>query len=290
MVRIAAALAVAVAVALSGCGGDDDEETGGAEKRPAATATGAPEPKEPLKAVIPGFERAIASGDCSELVKYGSPSSTRSVPDARPDSPPSRAECSELRQFQRALRGFHGGRVAQFGTGGVIDGEDELVPGKIMSTGWTTDTDGSWKTLFFTGIEPQVGKRPRDPPVGDFDAVVRRWVDAANKGDCATLWRLSEAQSRFVNNAGTRARYCKALAAARKGSAAHTMKDFAESPDVEPKRLGALPSVAFYGVSFPNGRYITIDVTTVGEAVPAAARRGHVSPGIEDYAVNRNPR
>jgi hypothetical protein len=287
---VGTALIACLAAAPAGCGGDDDEEKPDAGRKGGA-ATGAPKPKEPLKAIIPGLEKAIASGDCRELVRYGSPSSTRSRPDAGPDDPPTRTECTQLRQFQRALRSFRGGKVAQFGTAGVIDGKDELVPGKIMSTAWTTDTDGSWKALFFTGIEPQVGRRPEPGTDSEFDAVARRWVAAAKKGDCKLLWRLSESESRFVSNSGgDRAKYCRAVAATRKGRKPHTLKDLADSPEVRPKRLGATPNVAFYGLSFPNGRYVTLDVTTVGEAVPANARRGHVSPGVEDYVVNRNPR
>jgi hypothetical protein len=284
----ASSLAVALTVAVAGCGGDGEEKPAG-DKRGAASAE-APKPKEPLKAILPGFEKAIESGGCAELGRYGSPSSTRSRPNARPGDPPTRSECRQLRQFQRALKGYRAGKVAQFGTAGVIDGKNEFAPGKIVSTGWTIDTDGSWKALFFIGIEPQVGRRPDTRRDREFDAVARQWVAAAKKGDCKELWSLSEAESRFVRNAGSRARYCRALSAARKGREPHTMKDFARSPDVRPVKLGATPDVAFYGVRFPNGRYVTVDVTTVGEAVPARLRRGHASPGIEDYAVNRDPR
>jgi hypothetical protein len=286
--RLPVALAV-LAGAMAGCGGDDDEKPSGGGKK--AAAAGAPKPKEPLKAVLPRFEKVLQSGDCRDLVRYGSPSSTRSRPNARPDDPPTRTECRELQRFQRALRGFRSGKVAEFGTAGVVDGKDEIAPGKVASTAWTIDTDGSWRVVFFTGIEPQVGKRPKPSTASDFDAVARQWVEAAKKGDCKALWRLSEAESRFVRNAGgDRAKYCRAVSGVRKGREPHTIKDFAQSPDARPEHLGATPNVAFYGVRFPSGRYVTLDVTTVGEAVPAKLRRGHASPGIENYVVNRNPR
>lgn len=284
------AIPLALAVGVAGCGGGDDDEgkPSGGEKK--AAAAGAPRPKEPLKAALPGFQKAIRSGDCRELVKYGTPSSTRSRANAQPGDPPTRAECKQLENFGRAFRKFRPGKVAEFGTAGVVDGKDELVPGKIANTAWTLDRDGSWHVIFFTGIEPQVGRRPGPATGRKFDAVARRWVDAAKNGNCKELWRLSDPESRFVSNAGTRARYCKALAAARGGRQPHTMKDFAGAPDVRPVKLGAIPSAAFYGLSFPNGRYVTLDITAVSERVPAKARQGHTSPGVQDYVVNRNPR
>jgi hypothetical protein len=283
---LAAALVLAVCVA--GCGGDDDDNPG--QNRRAAGPAGAPKPKEPLKAIVPGFERALRSGDCRKVVYYGSPSSTRPQQNVRPNAPPNRSECAQLNRFARLLRNFRGGKVAQFGPAGVIDSTNEVAPGKITNIAWTIDLDGSWKVVTFTGIEPQVGRRPDARRQRAFDSVVRQWVAAAKKGDCKELWRLSEAESRFVRNAVKRERYCRAVADIRKGRTPHTMRDFARFPDVRPEKLGATPDLAFYGLRFPNGRYITIDVTTVSEAVPAQQKRGHASPGVEDYVVNRDPR
>src|SRR4051812_7050836 len=87
------AVAVVIAVLVAGCGG-------GGEKAAPTKASGSPKPSEPLAAAAERLERVAPTGDCKQLAKLMLHSVRRGRRVA-PSKPPTRAECTFIRQEAR---------------------------------------------------------------------------------------------------------------------------------------------------------------------------------------------
>ena len=286
-------LAVTGAVALiAGCGGDD----GGGDKNSGrtattATASGPPQAKEGLPAAAQRLEQALAGGDCKALAQ----SMLHSVARGRgvdPDTPPTAEECRYIRgeAGNVGLSGLDVSKVKEFGPAGVGEGSgDHTHRGEISATVWLLDTDGSWKTVFNAAlVRPQIGF---SRPPGHFEGNARKFVAALATADCDTSWRLVNVASRFFGAAGgDKAKYCEQISNAYKDDEkTNGIADLASDPAAEPKELGTLADLAFYGLELESGRYLVLVLGGRIGGVADAEQKDHADPSVLEFLTVRRP-
>ncbi len=267
MTKRVVALTIGALLALAGCGGDDEDG------------------KESLGAVLPAFQRAVASGRCGEIARYALHNSSR--PANLRGRPPAPEECRSLQAVKRLLRGFRPRKRAEFGSAAVVDGTGAGTRrGEVVSTVWVLD-GGRWKNVFGGYYRPQVGTKPKRG--NDFDRNVRAFVEAARNRRCDEMWRNTNPQSRFVvARSGERARYCRDVSAAFELGEG-TLPELARDPEAEPEKLGGTRDFGFYRLDLESGRQVTLFTATTLLDTPAPARREHESPGLFDYLTSREP-
>jgi hypothetical protein len=286
MRRLGPTLLLSLAL-LTGCGGDDEKE-----RKPAATATTAepPKAKQSLQVAAGELSKTVASdGDCAELMKRMIPYSLRGST-VKVGDPPTPELCKGNKPIFDQVAGFKPTKVREYGPVGVVEGSGENVSeGNVLASTWAVDQDGEWRLFTAGDFDPQIGVKPL--PTTNFDAVAERFVTAARKGECDTMFELLDPLSRFV--AGTKndeVEYCNTISESykRPDSALH---DLAADPNAKPEKLGETLDYGFYAVRMNSGRYwvLLIGTATEGE-LPAKLAEGH--PGkvnLVDYVTLKAP-
>lgn len=181
----------------------------------------------------------------------------------------------------RVSHRLQGTDARAFGTAAIVDGSSRLGE---LTTLWALDKGGRWKFLVaYRGA--QLGTSPSDP--SQMRANLARWMEAARERDCEGLWRGFERGSRFVTfRRGEERRLCEDLEAGY--ATPGPLQDIDRNPSVRPGRLGETRNFGFYGLSFPNGRFVTIIAAT--DVTPGEPDSDHLEPGVWDYLVAREAR
>jgi hypothetical protein len=276
---VAATAAVLVGLVL-GCGGSDD--TAPAPHAVATAATGAPEPREPLAAASKRLERALAHPECKPLAALLLHSIKRGV-DVSPAAPPTAAECRYVVDGAAPkLAPFRVTRVTERGPAGVTEGVGTgESAGKTIDSIWALDADGSWKQLYSTVYSHQE-KFPT--ATARYDDAAAAFVRAVRAKDCAAIWRLLQAGSRFVG--GDRSQFCAGMKTTfreKRGGFA----DIAANPPLQPRRLLLRHSVGLYGLSLDSGRYLVMVVS--GGLTANAGQHGHALTSVSELVSARLP-
>lgn len=240
-----------------------------------------PRPAEAIDRTVPRFLQALESGDCARLFRYMPHSSQR--PRRIRDTPPSKEECAELeRRAKQFPDGFEPMASRTFTTAAVVDGtageqEDTML--------WALDRGGRWKFLLGLPGDEQVGTEPRDAQ--EMRANVATWMQAVRDRDCAGIWRGFQRDSGFVTRrGGDRRRLCEELPAGYRTPG--PLRAIAQNPSVRPAKLGETRNFGFYGLDFPDGRFVTLIAAT--ELTSGEPGSEHADPGVYAYLVAREPR
>lgn len=273
-----------VALAVAGCGGGSG---GGSTKHTGSAPTGAPVPKETLRAAATRLQRALPGGDCKVLIRLMLHSIQRA---SKPDAPPTARECAYMKtEAKRDLRGYTVTKVSQFGTAGFSEGRGaNAPPGRVLGIVWLLDSDGSWKAGFEAVFRPQIGVAPELLRESAANAV--GLVAALRTANCNEFWRLLGVSSRFVRGSeGRRERFCKGLPAVYRDPHSSFAQLKADN-HVTVGLLGRTRDFSFYSVRLTNGRYM--DLVLSGPLAGSTKKELslHANPSALELVTVRQPR
>ena len=270
-----------------GCGGGGSGSSSNtAAPSPEKRFAGAPTAKEPLAAAVHRLERALPSGQCRRLAPLLLHSIRRGKGvDAA--APPTAQECNFIRtEITRDLTGFKATSIRQFGPAGFAEGTgDEQGSAERIATLWSLDVDGSWRVVFNMTVREQLGFPP-NPGLG---TNARAFFVAAQRRQCAAMWRLLNVGSRFVRSSGgDQARFCASVRPAYKEKG-NGFADLAKNPDAKPVELGSTRDVGFYGLSLRSGRYMVATLTGRLGGIANDEQRFHGDPSVLELVTVKRP-
>ena len=273
----------AAAIVLAGCGGGD----GGGDRGKRATAPGAPKPKESLRSAADKLAAAVKKGDCRSLAPLMLHSVKRGSGVA-PDRPPKPAECRGIEIDRRnELAGFRPTKLRELGPVGFVEGSgDRPMKGNVVGTIWALDVDRSWKVVFDARFRPQVGLPPTP---GDFAGNARQLVTALTTKDCDAIWRLVNPASRFVaTHRTTKRQFCAGIrkSYAVKGGG---FADLATDRGAQPRYLGRVRDVGFFGLHLRSGRYLVLALAGPFGDSSRRELRQHAYPSAIELVTVRPP-
>jgi hypothetical protein len=246
--RIWLAIACAAGIAVSGCGGGGG---GGVAQ---------PKPVEPISAVVPKFNKAIADQSCAgiEALTF---SQTRV--NTTPGAPVLPIECQRVKAALAATKDWRFDKSAEYGTAAIMEGPYPKKPPKgapahgVLVAIFILDRDRRFRSVVFQPADPQIGTKP-SKAAEDNGKNANAILDAVRSRDCKKATPLISPQQTIARG-GTRMAACKAIAEGHIFAPALRATKGAKA-----KLLGATRDIHFYGVATKKTYFTLIMVTPPG--------------------------
>jgi hypothetical protein len=240
------------AMLLAGCGGGDGSSTTESSTGESSTTEASaefPAPEQPIGAVVPVLERALAGGDCADALAVVHP-----VVLPEPDRADSQANCEEAQRRLRFLGDFEVTESAEFGTAAIIDG---VRDGEDLALPFALDEQLAFKWTSLTNSRHEVGTAPSSGV--DFEASPRALIEALRAGDCRAAHKTLAPGTRLYYE--NQDQFCRLFddnfTATPEGFGSRLEND----PDADLVELGTTRDLAFYGVATAPAGYRTIIVS-----------------------------
>ncbi len=271
--------ALSLALAAAGCGSSDDN---GKKKsdQPAKGEKAAPTPAAPLSAVLPPFNRAIATQNCGLYaplaLTYTRP------PQAKPGSPPiggPAKECDHYRALlSKFLRGVRFTKAQQYGTAGIAQGPGPRQGKYSNHTGvFVLDWDRKYRFYLTNASDPQIGTKPKSGT--DFGKTAETFVKAVRDRDCAAFRRVTSPAGGFYRGVKSQQEACNAVF-----NGHFLAPQLKADPAAKALKLGETLDFGFYGIATKLNYYTMVMSTRPDDA--GAQFKGRDPVLVIDYFPN----
>ena len=272
---LVAVLAGALALGAAACGSNDKSSSD-----TAGTGKPVPEAKQSITAVLPGFNKAIASQTCEAYAPFAL-TFTRPVA-AKPGDPAIvKDECPNYRALlARNLKGVRFTEAKEYGTAAIAQG-----PGPRLGK-WTNhsavfilDWDGRYRFYLTNAGDKQIGTHPKAGV--DYQQTIDTYLRAIRDRDCAAFQRVS------YPNAGPNLGLKPAEACKQVFAGKNLAPQLRADPGARAVKLGETLDWGFFGVATKRNYYTFIVTTRPNDA--GAEWKGKGKTVVIDYFPNYEP-
>jgi hypothetical protein len=272
-----AALGGTLALAAAGCGSDDSSDNG---NKTASDQKAQPQVKQPVEAMLPEFNKAIAAQSCQAYAPYAL-TFTRPAA-AQPGAPAIvKDECARYKALlAHNLRNVKFTQARQFGTIALAQGPGPRLSGYTNHTAvFVLDWDGKYRFFLTNASDPQIGSSPKAGT--DFAGSVNTFVKAVRDGDCAAFQRVT------YPNAGPNLGVKPEAACKQVFTGKNLAPQLRADPSAKPVKLGETLDFGFYGVATKKNFYTFIVNTRPVDAGPEW--KGKAKTVVVDYFPGYTP-